>query len=56
VRRAWSHDGATFSCQADTLAAMTNLEGDAEWSLLSEALANGRPSATGFGEPTAARH
>ena len=31
VCRAWSHDGATFSCQADTLAAVTTLEGYTEW-------------------------
>lgn len=31
VCRAWSHDGATFSCQSDTLADTTTLEGYTEW-------------------------
>ena len=29
--KAWCHDGATFSCQADVLAEVTNLSGYAEW-------------------------
>lgn len=31
VCKAWCHDGATFSCQADVLADTTTLEGYAEW-------------------------
>jgi predicted ester cyclase len=29
--KAWCHDGATFSCQADALADTTTLEGYTEW-------------------------
>lgn len=29
--RKWCHDGATFACQADTLAETTTLEGYTEW-------------------------
>lgn len=29
--KAWFHDGATFSCQADALADTTTLEGYTEW-------------------------
>jgi predicted ester cyclase len=29
--RAWCHDGASFSCQAGTLAEVATLEGYAEW-------------------------
>jgi len=29
--KAWCHDGATFSCQADALAETTTLEGYTEW-------------------------
>jgi predicted ester cyclase len=29
--RAWCHEGATFSCQADALAETTTLAGYAEW-------------------------
>ena len=31
VCKAWSHDGATFSCQSDALAETTSLEGYTEW-------------------------
>lgn len=31
VCKAWCHEGATFSCQADALADMTTLEGYTEW-------------------------
>jgi hypothetical protein len=29
--KAWCHDGATFSCQADVLAEVTSVSGYAEW-------------------------
>lgn len=31
VCAAWCHDGATFSCQADTLAEVTTIAGYADW-------------------------
>jgi len=31
VCKAWCHEGATFSCQADALADTTTLEGYTEW-------------------------
>lgn len=31
VCKAWCHDGATFSCQSDTLADVTTLEGYTDW-------------------------
>ena len=31
VCRAWCHDGASFSCQADTLAEVTSLDTYVEW-------------------------
>ena len=31
VCKAWCHDGATFSCQADALAEVTTLEGYTDW-------------------------
>lgn len=31
VCKAWCHDGAGFSCQADALAEVTTLEGYTEW-------------------------
>ena len=31
VCKTWCHDGATFSCQADALADLTNLAGYTDW-------------------------